>query len=300
MANFFLSSGKAVQRDIEDLRTYCENLNCEGKSTYCGEIIYSRSQGGYYMKKADRQWLNNQDVLGIARILLESRSLVQTEMNSLLCKLVAQSNPESRAIIEHIIRNEVFHYHSVGHNTLLLQRIWDLGQAVDQKRLIKLTYRREYKKGVIHRVIEPRSLLFSEYYFYLIAYIQGEDYNFPAIYRLDRILAYKVQEETSSKREATRFEEGKFRQRVQFMTPGVLMNIRFRYFGPSIEAVLDRLPTATVVKDKADGITVKAEVFGRGIIMWLLSQGRYVEVLAPDTLRQEMYETLKETFLLYD
>ena len=60
------------------------------------------------------------------------------------------------------------------------------------------------------------------------------------------------------------------------MYGGRLEKIRFRYTGPSLEAVLDRLPTARVVKEDPAGWDVEAEVFGKGIEMWLRSQGEYI------------------------
>ena len=60
------------------------------------------------------------------------------------------------------------------------------------------------------------------------------------------------------------------------MYGGKLERIRFRYTGPSIEAVLDRLPTAEIIGQDEDGWTVEAEVFGKGIEMWLRSQGNYI------------------------
>lgn len=75
----------------------------------------------------------------------------------------------------------------------------------------------------------------------------------------------------------SRFEEGEFRKRVQFMYGGKLEKIRFRYTGPSLEAVLDHLPTAEVVAQDESGWTISAEVFGKGIEMWLRSQGEYVQ-----------------------
>ena len=67
-------------------------------------------------------------------------------------------------------------------------------------------------------------------------------------------------------------------KRVQFMYGGKLQKIRFKYTGPSIEAVLDRLPTAEIEKQTEDGWIVRAEVFGKGIDMWLRSQGEYVQI----------------------
>jgi len=45
------------------------------------------------------------------------------------------------------------------------------------------------------------------------------------------------------------------------------------------EAVLDRLPTAKVLSEDNGVYVVSAEVFGKGIDMWLRSQGDCVEVM---------------------
>ena len=78
---------------------------------------------------------------------------------------------------------------------------------------------------------------------------------------------------------ANRFEEGEFRKRVQFMYPGKLKQVRFYVKDFSLEAVLDRLPTAKVIKQDKKGHLISAEVFGDGIDMWLRSQGEWVEIV---------------------
>lgn len=50
------------------------------------------------------------------------------------------------------------------------------------------------------------------------------------------------------------------------------------------QAVLDRLPTAKVVEKGEDGCIIEAEVFGKGIEMWLKSQGEYVTMLKGDAV----------------
>lgn len=76
-----------------------------------------------------------------------------------------------------------------------------------------------------------------------------------------------------------RFEEGEFRKRIQFMYGGKLQKIKFKYKGNSLEAILDRLPTAKIMAKEDDGYIISAEVFGKGIDMWLRSQGNYIEIL---------------------
>ena len=127
--------------------------------------------------------------------------------------------------------------------------------------------------------------MFSEYYFYLTAFLEDKtdfenpDDLFPTIYRVDRIRSFQVMEEHFRVPYAKRFEEGEFRKRVQFMYGGSLEQIKFRYTGPSLEAVLDRLPTAEVVSTDEEGWTIRAEVFGKGVDMWLRSQGAYVQTV---------------------
>ena len=63
------------------------------------------------------------------------------------------------------------------------------------------------------------------------------------------------------------------------MYGGRLQKVKFRYSGSDIDAVLDRLPTAQILSEDDGVYTVSAEVFGKGIDMWLKSQGDRVEII---------------------
>ena len=157
-----------------------------------------------------------------------------------------------------------------------------LGQAIRECRMIRIKYGKLKDKAVVERRLEPLAILFSEYYFYLVAFIEdagrkkkagkAEDW-FPAIYRIDRINELQVLEEHFKIPYADRFEEGEFRKRIQFMYGGKLRKIRFRYQGKSVEAVLDRLPTARILSEEDGAYEMAAEVFGQGVDMWIRSQG---------------------------
>ena len=119
-------------------------------------------------------------------------------------------------------------------------------------------------------------ILHSEFYFYLIAWLAEGSRDFPTVFRVDRIEDIRETGEKFSIPYSERFSDGEFRKRVQFMYPGKLQKVTFRFKGDSIEAVLDRLPTAKIL-DESDGTcTVTAEAYGRGIDMWLKSQGDFV------------------------
>ena len=77
------------------------------------------------------------------------------------------------------------------------------------------------------------------------------------------------------------------------------MKIQLKFYGENPEPVLDRLPTARIVEEKEHQFTISAEVYGKGILMWLLSQGSRIEVIRPESLRQEMKKKVEEILKLY-
>lgn len=95
------------------------------------------------------------------------------------------------------------------------------------------------------------------------------------------------------------FDEGLLRKRSQFMWPGPLRRIRFQFTGPSVQAILDRIPTARVVEKKNEVSTIEAEVYGDGIKMFLLSQGSWVKVLGPEEFVREMKDEITKMQELY-
>lgn len=285
---------KTIQRDIDELRTYIAN-NFEASMV----LEYDRKKNGYVLRRNENIWLTNEEILVLAKVLLESRAFQKAEMDQLLDKLILQSQPETRRFIQEVIRNERFHYVPLQHNRSLINMIWDLSYAVRTKRVTIIHYQKEENDSPVKRKLKPVGIVFSEYYFYLVAFLIDYDFSFPTIYRMDRIVDYCITDERFKVDYKDRFEEGEFRKRVQFMYAGELMKITFRFWGPSLQAILDRLPTAKIIAKDEQSVTIEAEVYGRGIKMWLLSQAQYLEVLKPEEFRNEMRETIEKMLRNY-
>ena len=83
------------------------------------------------------------------------------------------------------------------------------------------------------------------------------------------------------------------------MWPGKLRTIKFEFSGPSIQAVLDKLPTAKILEVRDGKQVVEAMVYGDGIKMWLLSQGAWVKVLEPREFVDEFHLELKKMLQAY-
>ena len=302
-ANRFGVDERSIQRDIYDIRAFLEDQKTE-RSTESREIIYDRVHKGFTMTGTDGSAMTNSEILAVSKILLESRAFSKKEMDSLLSKLVEGCVPlRNMKLVSDLIANEKYHYVELTHPSYDRDSLWNLGVAIRNHNLLEISYHKgDTADGCVKRMIEPVGIVFSEYYFYLNAFLVEKDakgkyahkYSYPAVFRVDRIVKLREINEKFKVPYNGRFEEGEFRKRVQFMYSGELMRVKFRFYGGSAEAALDRLPTAKIMSKQPDWYEIEAEVFGKGIIMWLLSQGERVEVLSPDWLREEMKGKLEK------
>lgn len=276
---------RSIQRDIDDIRDFLDTQSVEKGEV--NSVIYDRMKKGYCLETIYKVKLTNSEILALCKILLDSRAFTKEEMTGMLQRMIDCCVPKSnQKLVKDLISNEEFHYVEPRHKTEFLDTMWDIGQAIRSSKYIEIEYTRMMDKKTVKRKIKPVAIMFSEYYFYVTAFIDDEKVrenfdvindSFPTIYRIDRIQSLKVLEERFHIPYASRFEEGEFRKRVQFMYGGKLQKVRFKYSGPDIDAVLDRLPTAVIESEENGIYTVKAEVFGKGIDMWLRSQGENVE-----------------------
>lgn len=278
---------RSIQRDIDDIREYFDD-DAE-RTGIINAVVYDRNAKGFRLEQIFNLKLNNSEILAVCKILLESRAFTKKEMKGMLHKLVDCCVPETnRKMVYELIRNEEFHYIEPYHKSVFIDKMWEIGRAIREKKYIEVDYQRLKDKQVKTRKLMPLAIMFSEYYFYLTAFIDDEkvrqDFDvlndsFPTIYRIDRIKKLTVLKEQYHTPYKNRFEEGEFRKRIQFMFGGKLRKLKFRYKGLSIEAVLDRFPTAEAQEQQDGSWIVTAEVFGDGVDIWLRGQGELVEEL---------------------
>lgn len=271
---------RSIQRDIDNIRSFLDDC-AVADSTDTRKIIYDRTKKGFIMTGNESALMDNSEILAVSKILLESRAFTKKEITAILDKLVLGCVPrKNMKLVSDLIANEKYHYVELHHKSCIKDKLWEIGNEIKQYNLLEIVYYRQVDSKIpVKRVVQPVAVLFSEYYFYLNAYITEQNeqgkyirkYDYPAIFRIDRIKSYRE-----------------------------LVKLQFRYIGENVEAILDRLPTAKIVSEKEGESIIEAEVYGKGILMWLLSQGKMVEVLKPGSFRDEMKETLLEMLKKYD
>lgn len=274
---------RTAERDIKTIRNFLAKENQT-------ELIHNSKKKKYQLSYSeDSINLTKSEILAVSKILLASRAFLKNEISLIIDKIVKQCGSENDLkSIQNLLNNEKFHYIELQHKKSFINNIWDLGQAIKNKKRMQISYKKT-NGDIVKRIINPVGLMFSEFYFYLLAHIENidkekyfdnKDDEYPTIYRVDRIKNFKILNEKFTPTLYTnRFQEGKFRKQVQFMTGGRLRKIKFFYKGTSIEALLDKIPTAKVLEKNKDTYLISAQVFGNGIDRWILSQGDAIEVI---------------------
>lgn len=276
----FAVAPRTIQRDIADIQCFLQNRSSE--TGEIEEIVFDKGAGGYRLETRVRNSMTKEETLAVCKILLESRALVKGEMFPIIHKMVgALSDEKDRRFLKTMLDNEMHHYIELKHGKNLLELIWKLEYATKNQYFIKILYEKQNRTETVERIVKPVGIMFSEFYFYMTAFIENIDKEkefenpndiYPTIYRVDHIKQVLIQEEHFSVPYIGRFEEGEFRKRIQFMYGGKLKNVIFQYTGGAIENILDRLPTARILKKEGECYTIRAEVFGKGIEFWMASQ----------------------------
>ena len=288
-------SSRSITRDLNSLKMFlADHRDTLGNA----ELIYSSSDHCYTLKMDN--FLSNKELLAITKVLIGSRAFQNEELLELIRKLRQNTSTSDRRKLEQLIHKELFHYSEIGCDCQsVIDQLWNLTECIERKNVISITYHK-MDRSQVRRKIKPVCILFSEYYFYLIAYkCDEEDSNVPFYFRVDRIVDMTIHREFYTLTPDQNVDEGELRRKSQFMWPGPSRRIRFEFGGPSVQAILDRIPTARVIDHMNGHSVIEADVYGDGIKMFLLSQGSWVKVLAPSEFVEEMKEEILHMQNLY-
>lgn len=186
---------RSIQRDIDSIRDFLSE-QC-AKEGIVRKIEYDKKENGYRLVTQEIEQLSKGEVLALCKILLESRAFtkeqVEKQLQIILNLCVSQ---KEKSDIEWFISNELFHYHDPAHATVDSDNLWMVAQAIRNQSVLEIEYQKLKDRQIVKRMVEPVGLMFSEYYFYLMAVITDHSTReafhkkndpYPTIYRLDRI-----------------------------------------------------------------------------------------------------------------
>jgi len=308
LAAYYGVSTKTITRYLNEIKDFlAENRELVGHTEF-KYIPVIKAYRLYF-----DEFLSDKELFAITKVIIGTRAFSENDTSLIVSKLKKFASAEDRKRLQEIIRKEMYHYAEIKHDcNSVLDNLWQIISAITEKKEITISYWKKERTQSDKR-IQPVSLLFSEYYFYLIAYYPGK-YDEPRFFRVDRITnivehrkrftdddipGYDESEHRKQTSLPPSFDEGELRKRNQYMFYGEHRKIRFEYTGPSVQAILDKLPTAKIIERGRGKYLLEALVYGDGIRMFLLSQGAWVKVVAPDDFVDEMKGEVEKMRGLY-
>lgn len=286
-------SERSVERDIEDIRIFLSEIHSNDK------LIFDKLENVYYLlTTGNNDKLNNIESIVLLKIILGTRALVKKEVEFVIKSLRLNLTPQDRKEIIHSIQDEINNYISPVHNKPLLDMLNNLNKAIMNKMVIKIDYVKD--NGTEHeRILMPVAFIFSDFYFYLIAFIEGKEYKYPAFFRVDRIKKFSVLNKKIAEDLSKKYDVGKMRYYLQLMYAGELLTIKVKCQNSLVTTFQNMVPDHWLIKDDGDFKIFGAKIFDKGFVHWALSQGTVIEILEPENLRQMMKDEIQKMNEIY-
>ena len=282
-------SERSVERDVRTIRDALAEQ---------GDALEIDGKGNYSLKAGKRRELTEMEVLHIAKVLLSSRSLVKEEMEQTILAMRRLFPTQIRYEIKNAIQSEIDQYVEPQHGKKLLRLQWELNHAIERQLKIALRYAK-VSGETVERKVTPVSVVSSEQYLYLVAFLTEKKYKYPAFFRLDRIEEVEITDEHYSPKLYSDYNMGRMKNCIQFMYAGELLNVKLACAPEVVEPVRDRLPNSRIAGKDGTRTVITARVFGEGFLHWVMQYGDAIEVLAPESLREKMEKDAENVWKLY-
>ena len=179
IANEYKISTKSVSRDINDLKAFfADHRELVGNT----ELKYSNQSKAYHLYMDE--FLTNRELFALIEIIIGARAFSKEELLTLTNKLKGFTTATDRPMLSDLIRKELYHYTEIKHECDSVQdTLWKLASCITEKKEITVDYYRADRALKTHR-IRPTSLMFTDYYFYLIAFNTEGDPDKPLYFRV--------------------------------------------------------------------------------------------------------------------
>ena len=171
-------STKSVTRTMNELKIFlAEHRELVGNA----ELVYSYGDRCYRLEMDE--FLTNKELFALVEVLIGARAFSKEELLKLTGKLKRFSTRRDREKLISLIGKEIIGYPEVRHDCeSVTDRLWQIVDCIYEKREISIDYYKMDRSFVTHR-LRPASVMFTDYYFYLIAFKIDGDPEKPRYYR---------------------------------------------------------------------------------------------------------------------
>ena len=277
---------ETLKKDIEYIRIALDQIH---------HLKYDRLEKKYFIAE-NPDLLTIGDSLVLLLMLFHSRVLNQDECQLLVSKLIKSYSPDQQIKLRQFFESYKFHYKPVQEQELL-KKIDTLFNAILDQNIVQFDY---FKDGNTKtRKVIPYTIIFHDGMFYLAAHKSELENSQPVFWRLDKMSNVETLQEKF--RLQKHIDLGEYRMQSFNMFTGELMKVRMKMKSCLQEYLYRECVKAEEVEKLDDEWSIyELEVRGtQGIILWLLQQKDEIEVLSPQSLRDEVKEIIGRMYQVY-
>jgi predicted DNA-binding transcriptional regulator YafY len=285
LADKFEVSIRTVYRDIEA-------INMAGIPV----VSFSGNNGGFGILDSytlDRHLLTLNDMINILTALKGINStLKDRELDTAIEKIQNLVPKDKEQQVQQHLEQVVIDFAPLGYTRRQKERLQVVQQAVTQSHLLQFEYRNS-KGETCMRTVEPMTLLFKGYAWYLFAFCRLK--NDFRLFRLSRMKNPLILDAQFIRREKTYIESG---EQDAAKIPWVRLvmkfssRVRFRVEDYFDEEMIEILPSGELL------VTVDYPE-DEWVYSLILGYGEYVQVLEPDHIRDIIRKKSQKIFDMY-
>lgn len=278
-----------VNRDVADIRNVLKS------NTDDLEIYLDRKNGSYKFTRTSR--FNIEEIIFLAKLALDSRSLRKDDLDMLLNKMLAQLSEAEAKIADGIMKNEHHNYVAARNNRKILDLLKTFIYYIDSRQAIHYRFVDGAHKETFNIGL-PVAIWYAEFYFYVIIY--SKEHKRHETRRLERFFDIKPVDEKIHIPYAERMEEKVLRNNTFLLFSGGIITFVFQTFVYP-EVILDRFPNSRVLKSLEDeSFIYEVTAYQDSARMFVLSQGGMARVLKPASFVEKMKAELEKMIGNYD
>lgn len=283
---------RTFDRDIEDIRLFLsENYSAQ-------ELCYSREDNSYAMTKTFGRKLSGEEAVILGNLLLSVKDFQVDEMEGMIEGLIAATEPARQNTIKKLFVDQAGLYRRSQRNKALMKMEWDIMAAILNRKKIRLNYEMGSGEKVIRDIL-PVDIIYNDGFGYLIAYKAEMKYKYPAFFKLNRILSFKLTGGTYSERLKNDYTKLELRNYLKYMQGGELQNITLKCKNDKRKVVEDSFRVIKIIEEKEGEYILEIQCFSQGFFQWILGQESGVEVLKPQVLRKKLKATYEKMMNVY-
>ena len=294
---------RLTQQDIIKILRRNYDMDCDRRSVKNNilcliDLGYEiNMENGYYLEERE---LEDSELRVLIDSVLFSKTLSATQAKRLIKKLEKFGNRYFASKVSHVSNTPTL---TRTENKQVLYTVNAINDAIDEKKKIRFHYNRYGTDLKLHDqgreyVVNPYQMIAANGHYYLLG--NYDKYDDISYYRIDKMTDVEILEEkVKPMKDVQGLENGldlpKHMAEHVYMFCGESVSVKLRCTKGTIDSLVDWFGRDVRILSKDGGkdmIVARVKCNYDAMFYWALQYGPYVEVLEPQTLRDELREAI--------